>query len=303
MKRVWIKLFFLGLLIFGLIQPLWAQPSSCPRTSQEWVSFLTGPQSARVPIVFIHGIAAGFEKWDKAAAYISGGQAFTMRFQDNLTITHNYYGKKPSVWVWNVSYYSPDVLEESLHGNLTLYAGRLGKMLNEIGRITSSNQFVLVAHSMGGLVAQKYIVLHPQNYQRVYSFLSVGTPHTGVPFSLPVGQLKDLQRDSDFLIVLNKEWNSLLKTRSFKWGVIGGISPNVPTADINENTTDAGGPGFIPIKSAIPFGGWKYAVSRLGRPLLNTPHFGFCGAVRATHDGLLVNSMVFEGVFWAVGCW
>lgn len=295
-----IPIFLLIALIF-LSTPLQAQKAHCPKTSQEWALFLTGPQSIHVPIIFIHGISSGFEKWDKTANTISGGQVYTMRFQNDVTITHNYRGKAPSVWVWNVSYYSPQILEESFHGDLTIYATRLEKIVKEICDITSSNQVVFVAHSMGGLVAKKYVTLHPQNYQHVAAFLAVGTPHQGVPFSLPLlGQLDDLHEGSRFLTTLDKEWESLLKTHPFKWGVIGGISPSVPTQSINEKTTDAGGPGFVQIKSAIPLGEWKQAVSQLGVPLLNTPHFIFCGAARAKHDDLLDAPMTFEGIFWAL---
>ncbi len=289
-------LFFL-LLLLG--HPLQASQSDRPQTSQGWLSFLRGNQSVHVPIVFVHGIGAGFEKWDKVANHISAGQVSTMRFKDDHTLDYTYQGKAPSVWVWNVSYYSPQIVEESLSGNLTLYAERLEKILQEITRITSANQFVLVAHSMGGLVARKYATLHPSNDQHIAALLTVGTPHEGVPFSFPwVGQLQDLRHGSNFLHDLDQEWELLIKRHKPKWGVIGGVQ-FVSTADIREDMTDAGGPGYVQIRSSIPFGEWKKASSQLGIPLLNTPHFGFCCAVKADHNEMLEVPAVYDGIFWA----
>lgn len=288
------------MILIGLM-PVFATEPAGPTSPSTWVSYLTGPESVHCPIVFIHGISAGFEKWEETAQFISSGNVYKMRYSDKDHITHNYVGPPPPVWVWNVSYYSPDIVYESLAGDLTLYAHRLDKLLATISKITGQDQFVLVAHSMGGLVTRKMVTLNPENSRKVIAILTVGTPHEGVPVSIPVvGQLRDLMTRSDFLKTLDRDWRGTAAQCPIRWGVIGGIATSNIHPKVGKNTTDFGGPGFVAIHSSIPFGEWQDAIKTIDTPTFNTAHFGFRAAITGSHNELLNSSITRQGIFWAV---
>jgi len=295
--------------ILCVILAISAQQSSCfaaiqpyPQTSKEWATYLSGPQTEHCPIIFVHGIAAGFEKWDPTAKLISDNHVYSMRYLSPDQVFHNYMGIRPEVWVWNVSYYTPDVLTESTAGNLTLYAQRLDQMIQTIARITGQKKVILVAHSMGGLVARKAITLRPENAQNIVAILTVGTPHAGVDSAIPiVGQFRDLATNSDFIRQLDRDWDALNKIHPIRWGVIGGIVTSNILPNITKSTTDLGGPGFVAIQSSIPFGEWRDATEQLGTPVTNTPHFAFRAVVVGQHNQLLTHQMTLSGIAWATG--
>ncbi len=224
---------------------------------------------------------------------------YHMRFRDKEQMFCDYTGKRPNVWVWNVSYYSHNVIEESFEGNLTMYALRLDRMLQEITRLTGQSEYIIIAHSMGGLVVRKYMTLKPEHAQSVVKVVTVGSPHEGVFIPIPIGgQLQDLAEDSLFFKTLNREWE---KTDfSGKWGVVAGVDPSILTENIKADTTDLGGFGFVQLRSSIPFGEWKSAVGHLGKSECKTAHFGFRMLVRSTHNGLLDNPGTLEAISWAV---
>ncbi|NDC83547.1 alpha/beta fold hydrolase, partial [bacterium] len=253
------------------------------------------------PIIFIHGIASGVEKWAPVAELISDHQSYEMRYLDSTRLLHNYMGDKPTVWVWNVSYYTPDVGMESMTGDLNLYAKRLDRIIQTIAKLTGETKMILVAHSMGGLVARKAMMLHPENSRNVVAVLTVGTPHAGVDSSIPiVGQLSDLGTNSDFIQQLNREWSATTQSTPIRWGVIGGVVTSNLSPSVTKTTTDLGGPGFVSVQSAIPFGEWKAAISNLGGASFGTFHFGFRALVPAQHEVLLTHPMTLRGIMWAV---
>ncbi|BDU49952.1 esterase/lipase family protein [Haliovirga abyssi] len=256
------------------------------------------------PIVFIHGIGGGFKNWDIAATLVSNENYYEMRYLDGKGLFHNYFpenqnkSKKP--WVWNVSYYTMNPLKESIEGDLTTYAKRLEEIIEKIKLITGKEKVVLIAHSMGGLVARKYMTLNDKNWDSVYKILTVGTPNIGVSTSVPiVGQLRDLGMNNSFQKDMNKVWYS--KDYKKKWGVVGGVETKLwINYKNNKFATDLAGIGYVEIRSSIPNGEWKEAVRELNRAKYNTKNYGFRIAVSDNHMGLLYNKGTLEGIVWAI---
>ncbi|AGB41237.1 PGAP1-like protein [Halobacteroides halobius DSM 5150] len=254
------------------------------------------------PIIFVHGIAKGVDAWKRTAKIISNDNYYEMRYIEEDKVYHNFYGERPQQWIWSISYYTTNPIEESLFGDLTLYAQRLNKIIDLIKKITNRDKVILVAHSMGGLVARKYMTLKEENWETVHKILTVGSPHQGVITSVGiVGQLKDLASNSEFIKELKKDWEKLYINNNKKWGVIGAIDK---TKFYNRNNsphaTDSGGPGFVRISSSIPYNEWQDAIKKLNQANYNTPHFGFRLAVDATHLDLLFHKGTFKGIQWTI---
>ena len=260
-----------------------------------------GPDLNGYPMVFVYGIAGKFSHWERTIKTIGGPNYYNIGFLPSGKLYHNYHGGRPNIWLWNASYYTREIVTESMRGDLTLYALRLQEMIEVIKEITKKDKVVIIAHSMGGLVARKYMALNQANWDSVYKILTVATPHQGVATSIGVvGQLADLKRNSKFISSLNAAW-SRLDTGESKWGVIGAIDHKMFfNHKVSPDNTDSSGPGFIAISSAIPFGEWKDAVSHLNRIAYHTTHFAFRLAVYAKHMKLLYHKATFEGIYWAV---
>ncbi len=257
-----------------------------------------------VPVIFIHGIAADFAPWTPAILKMKGeAPHYEMRYQTKEKIFHNFDGAisedMPSFW--NVSYYLDRPLQESFFGHLEEYAVRLQGMIRLIQKLTGQPKVVLVAHSMGGLVARRAMTLDQETWDSVHTVVTVGTPHGGVVVSPKlIPQFRDLQPKSEFLSVLNREWERYASSDSVKkWGVVGAVSRLSPLR--GGLKTDAAGPGFVAIASSIPFGEWEEAMATLDIPALNTSHFGFRVATRAGHNELLAHLATYEAIRWAMG--
>jgi hypothetical protein len=149
---------------------------------------------------------------------------------------------------------------------------------------------------MGGVVLRKMLQLRPDLEIRTAKFLTVGTPHEGVPLSPAfAGQLKDLHRGSDFLCELNESYPPVPQ-----WGALAGLDLKAPwnrTGALSRKT-DSGGPGFIEISSALPLGEWKGAYKNFDHVDEMTEHLGFRLLVDETHVGLLFSDGIFRALNW-----
>ncbi len=309
-QKIWLTL---GCFIIGSIcSCLWGKDSPVhPTPKKPLQKQLQNPdfwnQAAKektlrpYPIIFVHGIASGFEKWRPTAQRIGGNSYYEMRFYDGEIPFHTYYGQTGVLSVWNVSYYSTDMLNESLFGDLTRYAKRLEDMVDRILELTGQPKVILIAHSMGGLVSRRYMSMSNSNWNKVDTLLTVGSPLMGVLASPGViGQFTDLQQNSALIQETEKDWAQHNSKAPTRWGVIGGIMRAIPTRRIDANTTDWGGPTFSAIGSAIPYGEWQAAVETLGIPTTNTTHFGYRIAVEAQHEELLTDPHTLDAIYWAV---
>ncbi len=258
--------------------------------------------SSLYPVIFIHGIAADFAPWTPAILKMKGEAShYEMRYQTKEKIFHNFDGgisdSGPSFW--NVSYYLDRPLQESFFGHLEEYAVRLQSMIRLIQKLTGQPKVILVAHSMGGLVARRFMTLDGDSWNSVHKILTVGTPHEGV-FVSPklIPQFRDLQPKSEFLRGLNDGWERHSASDVVKkWGVVGAVSRLSPLR--GGLKTDAAGPGFVAIASSIPFGEWEEAIQAWDIPALNTAHFGFRVVTQAGHNELLDHPATFEAIQWA----
>ncbi len=256
----------------------------------------------KYPLVFIHGIGGRIDFWDEVMNSFNPNY-YQMGFLKSKKIYHDYNQQQKDYTVWGVTYYTRDIIQEVLNGDIDLYALRLSKIVQLIKELTGHDQVVLVAHSMGGLVARKYMSLNQDTWDSVHKILTVGTPHQGVTTSIGiVGQLDDLKAKSQFLQELQNDWRRLeLNSDHKKWGVIGAIDLDMSyNFKGDPDATDSGGPGFVRISSSIPRGEWKEAVANWSNIDNNTDNFGFRLAIDATHTELLVHLDTRKGVDWAL---
>jgi len=255
------------------------------------------------PVIFIHGIAGTLKDWESTIKQISSDQYFDIRYLEKNKVYNNYYGEKVKQWFWNASYYTNSILEESINGNLGLYALRLKNIINLIKQITGHQKFVIIAHSMGGLVARKYMTLSQSNWDSVHKLLTVATPNLGIAISIDlIQQLRDLKRNSKFIEKLTKKWEEFYKNSDYKkWGVIGGINTKAGYSTKNDpNATDSAGIGYVEISSSIPYDEWKDAIDEnIEKESFDTTNFGFRLAVKANHVEILENEGTIRGINWA----
>ncbi len=181
------------------------------------------------PVVFIHGHA--FNK-DTTAEYSLDG---FNKIQDKLEeegvlnlgaislysdrdVPYGTWGKHNAPVSIKVSYYF-DIFEEpenyiivqTKSENIDTYAIRLKELLDVVEQRTGRNDVIIVAHSMGGLVARRYVqIFGPDNVQQL---VMIGTPNNGVRGSVAdfcpvIGEkleCRDMQEGSLFLNKLNRE--------------------------------------------------------------------------------------------------
>ena len=258
-------------------------------------------------IVFIHGIASGLDDWKPMVTKQFGESYFFMSYDNKGQITHNFDQKRfnsNTHNVWIVSYYTKQPFQESFFGDLTIYSTRLDQLLNSISELTKQDKFVLIAHSMGGLVARGTMVLSQERWNSVTKILTAGSPHMGVKVSIGVvGQLRDLAYRSKYIKQLDKRWKRYHNSsENNKWGVIGSYHVLSKSSFLlkNGDAIDFGGPGWVALYSSIPFGEWKEALKYEGKSVLNTPNFSYRALVVASHVELLTHDMTLDGIRWAI---
>lgn len=254
------------------------------------------------PIVFIHGIAAGNEKWADVAKKYGPDCHFEMKWGEKGTIIDNYEGQEIENQVWNVSYYSDNPIDEGLNGNLEKYSRRLEIMIEKIKYYSKKDKVIIIAHSMGGLISRRYMSMSNKNNDSVYKVVTVTTPHEGEKIVPPIigGQIRDMGINSSFIKRMNTEWSRLDNVRN-KWGVIGAIdSKNILNKKITDDSTDSAGPGFVTISSAIPYGEWKRLLNRKSEVVYDSPYFAYLVLVDDNHNDVLKNPIIDSAIEWAL---
>lgn len=262
------------------------------------------PDGNNAPLVFIHGIWGGYRAWRPMIRKISPSGNMELGFINPQVITMNPTGPDASDQIWNVTYYTPNAIAEFMFGNLTEYAQRLGRAIELIKNRTHSGKVNIIAFSMGGLVARRYMTLSQANWDSVHKILTVGTPNEGVFVLAPiVGQLIDMHEWSPFMDNLRRDWDRYTSEDTYKkWGVLAGVDTASPGfMDWHPTNTDSGGLGYTTIGSAIPYGEWQQAISRnIEHAVYDTQHFGFRMAVISTHLDLRQNPSVLKGIDWVI---
>lgn len=295
------------LLLFNLSGPILADSLAGNEYNylddQSWQEILQREDIVEYPVIFVHGLGRRTDVWEDAIRKIVDDDFFEMKYMESNKVFHNYHGEDNDNTVWNISYYTTNPFEEAFSGNLSLYANRLDEMIGIIKRMTEHDKVVIIGHSMGGLVARKYMVMKQENWDSVHRILTVGTPHLGVDTSVSiVGQLEDLKKESAFLTDLNRNWDEMKDDNNKVWGVVGGVDKKMFFNQLGDpDATDSGGPGFVRISSAIPYDEWEVATKDyFGEANYNTDNFGFRMAIDSNHVGLLEAKGTFKGIHWAI---
>jgi hypothetical protein len=199
--------------------------------------------SKNYPVIFIHGHLsynrnspeqvinsfAGMQDALEEAGYIPAGLI-------DLEETSPYgdWGRNPKpvsvrASYYYISYYDLGIqtLEARKSDSIENYAIRLREIVEEVKRRTGSPKVIIVAHSMGGLVAREYMLLFGE--ESVDKMVTIGTPNKGIEGALiklcPVfgsqKECEDMVKDSVFLKRLNNPNNNPGKARVYTISAVG----------------------------------------------------------------------------------
>jgi pimeloyl-ACP methyl ester carboxylesterase len=169
--------------------------------------------TSEAAIVFIHGFTgAGDSTWGSMIDFIK--EESLIASWDILTIEYPTALRMdiPNVW--------------SSDPDLDILALTLRTSLSQ-PPFAQYKQLALVAHSMGGLVAQKAIVDNEQLSRRISQLVLYATPSNGVekarPFLRLKKQIRDMVPDSDFIVALRARWTQKFGDRPpFELRIIAG---------------------------------------------------------------------------------
>lgn len=179
-------------------------------------------------IVFLHGHAFnketsaeysldGFNKLQarmEADGYLNAG---AISLYTALDTPASSWGRAPVPLTLRASYYfdlfkEPEnyIIVQTKSENIDTYAIRLKELIDTIHYKTGRQRVTLIAHSMGGLVARRYLQIFGED--DVKQLIMIGTPNNGIVGNIAeycpwVGEqleCRDMQKDSLFLNKLNR---------------------------------------------------------------------------------------------------
>lgn len=185
------------------------------------ISFIS-TEGKKGVILFVHGFTGGAETWKP-----SNGKSFPELLLTNPVIKENYsvaqfeYYSKFSVVInqaSNLFAQLQNLIFRSSQKRIRKISeiSELSEMLNtEIKiRLQAYDVIIIIAHSMGGLVAKSLIVenLKTEMVSKVKLFITLATPHSGATLATysnlisPNLQIKDMKPLADFLVGVNDAW-------------------------------------------------------------------------------------------------
>jgi len=280
------------------------------------------------PILFVHGIISGYNSWsdtiNKIVKKNPDYKSFEIHYDDSdKKIWNNYKTNSGKLSIWNVSYYGEKHRNDNFEAMIAKIAdvgigplsGRLDEIIDIILKLTGHEKVVIIAHSMGGIVAKNSMTNTDKIWQNTHKLLTTGTPHDGVPHNLKLfDQITDLAADGKFIKELKKEWKKLSANnkKEKKLGVIGAIdSFNYNDNFADDNALSGTGlsafipvlsrTGFVAINSSIPFCESSESLGdNIGKSFRNTAHFGFRLAVKCKHTELQGHESIYRGLKWAI---
>lgn len=181
--------------------------------------FLISPESDTA-VLFIHGLGGSFNTWynfcNKLNTEWNEKDSFSLEYDDYYNsvrkipvytfLVKNFFGKSIDSLAIHLDSYIKTVCDKYKH-------------------------IILVCHSMGGLVARKYIINllnKDRHIGKIKALITYATPHHGATlanisktlFYKPISvisfgslklfsQLKDLSKNGTFIKTLNSEWSNL----------------------------------------------------------------------------------------------
>ncbi|EPH11251.1 hypothetical protein HMPREF9713_01736 [Myroides odoratimimus CCUG 12700] len=181
--------------------------------------YLSNPNSDTV-IVFIHGLGGGYTTWKKFANILheewKENDAFSLKYD-------HYYNNTVEIPVYSFftkSFFGDNI--ETLSRHLDSVIRSLCKYYENI---------ILICHSMGGLIARKYIIdllNKERDLGKIKALITYATPHLGSSlanvcktiFWAPayifkfaslrlISQIKDLSKNSKIITSINADWTKL----------------------------------------------------------------------------------------------
>lgn len=164
-------------------------------------------------LLFIHGLGGCPQKtWGKFSQLIYEDNDLSDKF-DCV-----FFKYKTSVWPWPLKYIARgQVLADALDTKI-------------VYELNQYKDIVIIAHSLGGLISKRYILdrIKFQDNMIVRKVVFFATPHLGSSLAGVVRKisifnqhLKQLCRDSEFIGMINREWNALDTGQVEKLNIIG----------------------------------------------------------------------------------
>jgi len=204
-----------------------------------------------LPVILLHGHA--FNQDVSAEYSIDGFHTIEQRLEDEgiikagaitlyteRDVPDGLYGLVPAPLLFRASYYfdifrQPDdyVLVQTKSENIDTYAIRLKELIDTVEQRTGKSRVNILAYSMGGLVARRYLQIFGDDH--VEKLITLGTPHQGIT--------PDVARDCG-LIGAQLECRDMTEGSLFLNKLNTGRQSNVPiTAIIGTGCPMEGGNG------------------------------------------------------------
>jgi predicted alpha/beta hydrolase family esterase len=174
----------------------------------------------KIGIVFIHGLTGGSETWKNSHNQTFGELLLQTEIGEQIEVHHfDYYTK--IVTVFDSALAKRILGRIPLLRNLAIFQGKiqrnqpieqLAEQFSTWIRLNLSHldQVILIAHSMGGLIAKDYILNFAQaNAPRTTGYLSIAVPHKG---SLSAQILSPINKNAEELVPLNEYTSRLNDT-------------------------------------------------------------------------------------------
>ncbi|RZJ99806.1 MAG: alpha/beta hydrolase, partial [Flavobacterium sp.] len=204
------------------------------KISSLFPSYLLNADS-ETAVIFIHGLGGSYTTWNsfsnKLHSEWNSPDAFSLEYDDYYTNVKNY--PVFTFLVKNIFGKSIDKLAKHLDGFIKSVGDRY-------------QNIILVAHSMGGLVARKYIINtlnKNRDVGKVRALITYATPHHGsgianiskALFCNPIhfftfgslklfSQARDLSKNGKFIKSLNSEWSKLNVSSKIDFHRVVGLS-------------------------------------------------------------------------------
>lgn len=165
----------------------------------------------KIGVVFIHGLTGGGDTWKNSKGQIFGDLLLTSAVGPQIEVHHfDYYTRIFSIFDSAIA--KRIVGKIPLLRNISFLQGRIqrNQPIEQLGeqlctwirlQLSHLDQLMLIAHSMGGLVAKDYILNHSDDSpSTVVGFLSIAVPHKG---ALSAQLLQLINRNAEELVPLN----------------------------------------------------------------------------------------------------
>jgi len=201
-------------------------------------------------IVFIHGFVGDEKTWVKD----NKTKPFIDLFLNDNKVSDNF---DIGVFQYHTELLNLFPKTKSLLGMLTSKKTPFNLPINEISRLLESQlrytyshyeSIVLIGHSMGGLVAKRFILddITKNSTTRVKLYVSLATPHSGSNLAtygktiISNFQIKDLSPLSDSISAMSSEWVQCrqLPKRIYAQGSYDKIVPKVSSVAFDADTQE-----------------------------------------------------------------